>query len=74
MTTLSMNAGYTDRAVFRPTVPASVSSLVAGTSAAIDRASSRAGDWALEHLLGAAGGMTLALVPFSFLAWMFIAR
>ena len=73
MTTLSMNAGYTDRAIFGSVVPSSVSTLATRASSAIDQASSRASEWAVEHLLNVAGGMTLALAPFSFLAWMFVA-
>ncbi|WP_428377213.1 hypothetical protein [Lichenicoccus sp.] len=74
MTALSMNAGTTDRDVFRSVVPNSVSMMATRAASAIDQAASRSGEWALEHLLGAAGGMALALTPFSFLAWMFIAR
>ena len=68
MTILSMNAGCTDCDVLRMGAPHSVSTLVARATAAIGQAASRAGEWALEHALDAAGGMTLALVPFSLLA------
>ena len=74
MTALSIYPGCTDRRHPRPVVTAAVSTLATRTAGSLDQALSRAGDWALEHMLGAAGGMTLALAPFSFLAWMFIAR
>ena len=74
MTALSLTAGYSDRAIFSSVVPHSVSALAARATTAVDQASSRASDWAFEHLLDAAGGMTLALAPFSLLAWVFIAN
>ena len=40
MTTLSMTAGYTDRAIFRSVVPNSVSVLAARATSALDQASS----------------------------------
>ena len=74
MTTLSMNAATIDRDLCRPVVPAAVAAVAARASSAIDHVSTGATEWAVEHLLGAAGGMMLALAPFSFLAWMFIAH
>lgn len=70
MTTMSMNVDYTtaqDRG------PSALSTSLATALDRFDRASAVAADWCLEHVLDAAGGLTLAMVPFSLLAWMFVA-
>ncbi|WP_428374404.1 hypothetical protein [Lichenicoccus sp.] len=58
----------------RAMVPPSLAALPSVFASAIDRATGRVNDWALDHLLDAAGGLSLALLPVSFLAWMFITR
>ena len=74
MATLSMHAAPTAHDIFRAVVPHPVTTFASNASSALKRASDLANEWALEHLLDAAGGATLALAPFSFLAWMFISR
>ncbi len=69
MTTMSMNVDDTAR----HSGPSLLSTSLATTLDGFDRASAVVADWCLEHVLDAAGGLTLAMVPFSLLAWMFIA-
>jgi len=69
MTTMSMNANllthYGNRTVrFSPPdlkLPA------------LNHAAGLVSDWCLEHALDMIGGLALALLPFSGLAWIFIA-
>ena len=69
MTTMSMNVDYTAR----HNGPSALSTSLTTALDRFDRASAVATDWCLEHVLDAAGGLTLAMVPFSLLAWMFVA-
>ena len=74
MTTLSLNSSNSVSDSLRAVVPPSFAALPARLASAIDQASVRVNDWALDHLLDAAGGLSLALLPVSFLAWMFVTR
>ncbi|TLU72022.1 hypothetical protein [Lichenicoccus roseus] len=74
MTTFVMNAATVSGTGLGTLVPASVSTASRQVAARFELASMRINEWALDHLLDAAGGFTLALLPFSFLAWTFITR
>ena len=74
MTTFAMTTAATRGNGFGTLVPASVTTLSRQIAARLELASARINEWALDHLLDAAGGFTLALLPFSFLAWTFITR
>ena len=74
MTSLSMTSGYSVGASVRAAMPRSIATLPSRLSSAIDQVGARVNDWALDHLLDAAGGVSLALLPVSFLAWMFVTR
>ena len=69
MTTLSMNAGYqADRRA------ASLHDLLPMQRLAeIGQAFAPGIEWCHEHLLDMTGGLTLAMVPFSLLTWLFVA-
>ena len=69
MTTMSMNVDYTARQGTLSSLSTSITTVLDR----FDRASAVAADWCLEHVLDAAGGLTLAMVPFSLLTWMFVA-
>lgn len=78
MTAMSINSGYgvgsNESHGLRAIAPASVAALQIRLASAVDQASVRVNEWALDHLLDAAGGVALALLPFSFLVWMFVTR
>ena len=69
MTTMSMNVDYTAN----HSGLSLLSTPLTNALDRFDRASTIAADWCVEHVLDAAGGLALAMVPFSLLTWMFVA-
>ena len=70
MTTMTMNAAYaTDyrRHPVRAVLPLH-------RLAAAGHILAQGVEWCQEHMLDMTGGFTLAMVPFSLLAWMFVAH
>lgn len=70
MTALSMNAAFSADYHY----PAARRTLTLRMPAALDHASGLVAEWCIENLPDMAGCFALALVPFSSLAWLFIAR
>ena len=74
MMTLTLGAGLAPSRQPRAMLQQAAVALAGRLAAGWDQASSRLEDWTVERLLPAAGGASLAMVPVSFLARMFIAR